>query len=80
MVMKRIGSGPQTPLGDVLFEFKRVGKVLRVTAIDAQTGTEVVMVADPRQNEYAIKSLAARKLAYVLNKKMQRAQGPKGLN
>lgn len=56
------------PLKEVLFEFQRVGNILRVHAIDPVTGTEVIMIADPRQGEAAIKRLAARKLAYVLAK------------
>ncbi len=56
-------------LTEVLFEFRQVGRMLRVCAIDAQSGTEVIMVADPRYGETMIKSLAMRKLAYVLRKK-----------
>lgn len=59
------------PIGlgrEVLLEVQRYGNVLRVTAIDPVTGTEVIMVADPRQSMTTIKQLAARKLAYVLNK------------
>lgn len=52
---------------------QRVGKILRVTVIDPNTATEVIMVADPRQSMEAIKRLAVRKLAYVLDKK--RAKG-----
>ncbi|MCK5167210.1 MAG: hypothetical protein KAQ66_07815 [Rhodospirillaceae bacterium] len=56
-------------LQEILFEFRPVGNILRVTAIDPKTGTEVIMVADPRYGEEAIKRLAARKLAYVISKK-----------
>jgi len=79
MVMKRPGLPPQLPMTEVLFEMQRVGKILRVTAIDARTGTEVIMVADPRQSQHAIKTLAARKLAYVLDKKRRQAERPKGM-
>ncbi len=58
-------------LSEVLFEFQRVGKILRVTAIDPKTATEVIMVADPAYGDMAIKRLAARKLAYVIRKKKQ---------
>lgn len=80
MVMKPTGLPPQVPLHEVLFEMRRVGKVLRVTAIDARTGTEVIMVADPRQSQHAIKTLAARKLAYVLDKKRRNAMPPPSKN
>ena len=53
---------------EVLFEMQRVGKILRVTAIDPASGTEVIMVADPRQSMLTIKKVAARKLAYVIAK------------
>jgi len=69
MVMGRAGGGEPPQLGEVLFEFKRVGNILRVTAIDPKTGTEVVMIADPRYSEITIKRMAARKLAYVMAKK-----------
>jgi hypothetical protein len=52
-----------------LFEFRRVGNVVRVSAIDPVTGTEVTMVAAPGHSEYMIKRIAARKLAYVIDKK-----------
>ena len=57
------------PINEVLFEMQRVGNVLRVTVIDPNTATEVIMVADPRQSMETIKRLAVRKLAYVLDKK-----------
>jgi len=56
-------------LKEVLFEFRQVGSIFRVTAIDPRTGIEVIMVADPRYGEDAIKRLATRKLAYVISKK-----------
>lgn len=54
---------------EVLFELQRHGNMLRVVAIDPITATEVIMIADPRQNIEIIKRLAARKLEYVLEKK-----------
>ena len=67
---------------EVLFEFHKVGHILRVIAIDPDTGTEVIMVADPRQSQEHIKRLAARKLAYVLEKKRskQESEKAKGIN
>lgn len=56
-------------LPEVLFEFYRIGKNLRVNAIDPRTGVEVSMIADPRYGETLIKRLAARKLAYVIAKR-----------
>lgn len=76
MMNKRQGGG-NTGGGmeqEVLFEFQRLGHILRVVAIDPGTGTEVVMIADPRQSEITIKRLAARKLAYVLEKNRNKAK------
>ena len=56
-------------LSEVLFEFRRVGNVVRVSAIDPATGTEVITVAAPGYSEHMIKRIAARKLAYVIAKK-----------
>ena len=56
-------------LREVLYEFRSVGRYLRVNAIDPRTGIEVSMIADPRYGETLIKRLAARKLAYVIAKR-----------
>jgi len=68
--MKR-GKRRLAPMHDeVLLEFHPPhGNVMRVIAIDPKTGTEVTMVADTRHSKSMIKRIAARKLAYVLNKK-----------
>lgn len=56
-------------LPEVLFEFRRVGNSVRVTAIDPITATEITMVAPTKGNQNEIKKIAARKLAYVMAKK-----------
>ena len=56
-------------LREVLYEFRSVGRYLRVNAIDPRTGIEVSMIADPRYGETLIKRLAAWKLAYVISKR-----------
>lgn len=53
----------------VYFEMQRVGKYVRVVAIDSVSGVEVTMVGDPSQGTATLKRLAARKLDYVLEKK-----------
>jgi hypothetical protein len=55
-------------VGEVLFEFRRVGAVIRVTAIHVDTQTEVVLVGAPSVGEHALKTAAIRKLIYVLGK------------
>jgi hypothetical protein len=53
-------------LGEVLFEFRRVGAVVKVTAIHAASGTEIVLVGAPAAGDYALKMAAIRKLIYVM--------------
>ncbi|WP_084005622.1 DUF6898 family protein [Magnetovibrio blakemorei] len=79
MAMKRFGGSQETVLGEVLFEFQRHGNIMRVTAIDPKSGTEVVMIADPRHSQTIIKRLAMRKLLYVMNKKAVQAQKDRDL-
>ncbi len=57
------------PEREVLFEFFRVGSVVRVTAIDAESGIEAVIVGDPARGETALKRLAMQKLDYVIAKR-----------
>jgi len=59
-------------LPEVLFEFRQIGKIVRVTAIDPQSGIEVVMVGAPKYGQEALKRLATRKLKYVIAKKWSR--------
>ena len=59
--------GPKTGR-EVLFEFHKVGRITRVTAIDPITGTEIVMVGAPGYSADMLKRLAARKLFYVIDK------------
>ena len=54
---------------EVIFEFLRVGSALKVTAIDAETGTEAVMVGDPAASQDTLRRLARQKLDYVMNRK-----------
>ncbi|MBX3454001.1 hypothetical protein [Ferrovibrio sp.] len=56
-----------------IIEFRRVGSVLKVIAVDPATGIEVSMVGDPRYSQQELGRLAARKLRYVLDKKAGKA-------
>ncbi len=53
-------------LGEVLFEFRRVGNAVKVSAIDPVSNTEVSIVGTPRAGEQALKAVALRKLQFVL--------------
>jgi len=56
------------PPAEVLFEMRRVGAYVKVSAIDAETGTEVCIVGDPKAGDAQLKQTAMRKLAYVMAK------------
>ncbi len=55
-------------LREVLFEFKQVGNVMRVTSIDPVTGIEVVTVGDPAVDRRTLENIAIRRLKYVIAK------------
>ena len=56
-------------MGEVLFEFSRVGNVMRVTAIDVDTNTEIVIAGPATAPQAALQNTALQKLRYVLAKK-----------
>lgn len=51
-----------SPHGEVLFEFLRLGGQMRVAAIDAATGTEVVVIAPVTATQIQMQNLALAKL------------------
>jgi hypothetical protein len=53
----------------IIIEMIGVGRYVRVTAVDTRTGTEAVIVGDPRRGERALREAAVRKLKYVMEKK-----------
>ncbi|MBL6946161.1 MAG: hypothetical protein ISR47_05950 [Rhodospirillales bacterium] len=57
-------------LGTVYFEFLRMGNVVKVSAIDPKTGTEVCIVGSPKAGQENLKRVAARKLEYVMKKRL----------
>ncbi len=54
---------------EIIFEFTRVGRALKVTAIDAATGVEVSIVGDPGASETTLRHIARQKLAFVMSKR-----------
>ncbi len=64
-------------LPEVLFEMRRVGRSVRVAAIDPITHTEVVLVAPAKLSLNDMKRVAARKLVYVMSKKQAAAERDK---
>lgn len=57
---------PAKGAGEVLFELRRVGSSVRVAAIDAATGVEVVVVGPATACEEDLCRLARRKLDRAL--------------
>lgn len=51
---------------EILFEFVQVGAQVRVAAVDAATGTEVVVMAPANAMRMDMERLALRKLMRVL--------------
>jgi hypothetical protein len=59
----------EVPLGEVLFEFHRVGNVVKVSALHVDTDTEISLAGPSSAGVYGLKLAAIRKLIYVLNKR-----------
>lgn len=57
---------------EIIFEFRWVGSTVKVSAVDAATGTGVSIVGDPAVGEAALERLALRKLDYVLRRGARR--------
>lgn len=53
---------------EVIFEYKQIGSIVRVTAIDPATGTEVTFQAPAATSRWDLQNTAMRKLRYVLQK------------
>lgn len=53
---------------EIIIETVRIGNSLRVTAVDAATGTEVTFQTPANLPPSGIRALAVSKLKYVMNK------------
>ncbi|HWL71603.1 MAG TPA: hypothetical protein VNS22_24935 [Geminicoccus sp.] len=51
-----------------ILEYRRIGRLLRVAAIDPDTGTEVVIQGRASGDHAALERLALRKLAWALDR------------
>jgi hypothetical protein len=61
---------PKRPeLDQVIYEFRRVGAYVKVSAVDPRTLTEVSITGSARAGEESLKRTARRKLEYVLGKR-----------
>jgi len=54
--------------GEVLFEFRRLGNSVKVSAIDPVSNTEISIVGPLGASEVYLKQTALRKLIWVLEK------------
>ena len=59
---------PRETPGEVLFEYIQMGNAMRVSAIDAATGTEVTVQAPLTLSPLEMQKLALNKLVYVMGK------------
>lgn len=53
---------------EILIEFVRIGNIVRVRGIDAASGTEINFQAPSNMSAADLRSLAVKKLSYVLKK------------
>lgn len=53
---------------EYILEFIPQGRFVRVTAVDPETGTEAVIVGDPRETQQTLSRAAVKKLEFLLNK------------
>jgi hypothetical protein len=54
---------------EVILEFHTIGQIVKVSAIDADTGIEVSIQGPAMSGELVLKNNALRRLIYVLRKK-----------
>jgi hypothetical protein len=57
-----VSEDPSGKSGEVLFEFRQLGAQMRVSAIDATTNTEVVVITPATATPLQMQSLALAKL------------------
>ena len=62
--MAKTGTGRE-----VIIEFQQIGNAVKVTAIDPETLTEVIIMGPPSAGQETLKRNAINKLNYVLSKK-----------
>lgn len=62
-------AGDRTPDREVLLEFRRIGNVVKVTATDAATLTEVTIQGPANASRESLRRTAVAKLNYVLARK-----------
>lgn len=56
------GGSSEPRSGEIYFEFRRVGNAVKVTAVDADSGVEVVVMGPATASQTELQNLAHRKL------------------
>ncbi len=56
------------PRGEIYIEYKQVGQTMKVTAIDATTGTEAVIMGPASTAQSQLQKIAVQKLKMLLKK------------
>lgn len=59
-------------LKEIIFEFRRVGNFVRVSAVDPVTYTEVQIMGPVGAGQEGLKRVAAQKLRYVLSRQQDK--------
>ncbi|MBI1272861.1 MAG: hypothetical protein GC131_02100 [Alphaproteobacteria bacterium] len=57
---------------EILIEFKKVGRIMKVSAIDPATGTEVCIQGPASASKKLLQETAIKKLIYVMNKERKK--------
>ena len=60
---------PPPATGDIIIEFHVVGHMVKVSAVDTKSLTEVSIAGPANESREVLKATAIRKLHYVLAKK-----------
>jgi len=58
--------------GEIYIEFRTFGKQVKVNAVDAETGTEVVIVGPVTASQAELQEVAVRKLQHVMSRNGKR--------
>ncbi len=66
---RKIISFSNRKMADVLFEYVKMGASVKVTAIEAETKTEAVVIVPVGLSEAEMQARALQKLLYILKKK-----------
>ena len=67
--------GDAVERGEVILEFVRLGALIRVSAMDVASLTEVVLQGPAAAGEAALRGAVLRKLTYALARGPRRASG-----